>query len=177
MYQSVAEGGLEIPKDATIFDVACGTGMLGRLLQAQGYTNIVGADATANFVKAAQESGIYVDVFEHWFGTGVDKFPSEHKNRYDVVTASGCLSKGHIEKDGLDDIHASLKVGGYMIAGWRSYRLQPGQETGFFEKLEEMKTEGKLTLVKQFEILRGLTGKNLDEEVKKEFDAGIKRFE
>jgi predicted TPR repeat methyltransferase len=84
---------------------------------------MIGADASSNFVQAARETGIYQDVFEHWFGMGLDKFPQEHRDRYDVVTASGCLSKGHIEKNGLDDIHAALKVGGYMIAGWRSYRL------------------------------------------------------
>ncbi len=32
VYQTREEGGLEVPKDAAIFDVACGTGMLGRLL-------------------------------------------------------------------------------------------------------------------------------------------------
>jgi len=151
--------------------------MFGRLLKNQGYSNMVGSDASSNFVQAAKETGIYVDVFEHWFGTGLDKFPAEHRNRYDVVTASGCLSKGHIEKNGLDDIHAALKVGGYLVAGWRSYRLQPGNEVGFYEKLEEMKEQGKLKLVKQFEIVRGLTGKNLDDKIKKEFEAGLKRFE
>lgn len=135
--KSVYEG-LQSAKDAAIFDVACGTGMLGRLLQKQGYTNMVGADASSNFVKAAGESGIYKEVFEHWFGTGVDKFPEEHKDRYDVVTASGCLSKGHIPNAGLDDIHASLKVGGHFCAGWRTFYLEPGEENGFYEKLKEM---------------------------------------
>jgi ubiquinone/menaquinone biosynthesis C-methylase UbiE len=32
IYQTKAEGGLELPKDVTILDVACGTGMFGRLL-------------------------------------------------------------------------------------------------------------------------------------------------
>ena len=166
-----------MPKDAAIFDVACGTGMFGKLLKDQGYTNLVGADASSNFVRAAGESGIYTQTFEHWFGMGVDKFPKAHRNRYDLVTASGCLSKGHIEKDGLDDIHAALKVGGLLVAGWRSYRLVPGAETGFFEKLEAMKVEGKLIAVRQFEIMRGLTGKHLDEAVKQEFEKGIQRFE
>ena len=128
-------------------------------------------------MRSASETGIYRETFEHWFGTGLDKFPDAHKNRYDLVTASGCLSKGHIEKDGLDDIHAALKVGGYLVAGWRSYRLIPGAETGFYEKLQEMKADGKLELFRQFNIMRGLTGKNLDADVKTEFGKGIERFE
>ena len=87
------------------------------------------------------------------------------------------MSKGHIEAAGLDDIYAALKVGGLMFAGWRSYRLTPGQETGFYEKLEVMKADGKLELVKSIEIERGLTGKNLDDEVRREFEKGIHRFE
>ena len=124
---------------------------------------MVGSDATPNFVKVSKETRIYVDVFEHWFGTGVDKFPAAHHNRYDVVTASGCLSKGHIPNSGLDDIHAALKLGGYFVAGWRTFYLTPGEENGFYEKLDEMEKQGKFTLVRRYEFMRGLTGKTLDE--------------
>ena len=176
VYQTKAEGGLEMPKDCAILDVACGTGMFGRLLHDQGYTNMIGSDATPNFVRVSKETGIYIDVFEQWFGMGVDKFPAEHKDRYDVVTASGCLSKGHIPNAGLDDIHAALKVGGYFVAGWRTFYLTPGEENGFYEKLESMVAEGKFTLVRRYEFMRGLTGKGLAEEIKQEFEKGIKRF-
>ncbi len=125
-------------KDSVILDVACGTGMFGRLLSEQGYTNMVGSDATPNFVRVAKASGIYIDVFEHWFGTGLEKFPTEHMGGYDLVTAAGCLSKGHIPNAGLDDIHAALKLGGYFVAGWRTFYLVPGDENGFFEKLQTM---------------------------------------
>jgi hypothetical protein len=40
-----------------------------------------------------------------------------------------------------------------------------------------MKEQGKLRLVSSLEIIRGLTGKNLDDQIKKEFEAGLKRFE
>ena len=173
IYQTKEEHGLELPKDVAILDVACGTGMFGRLLHNQGYLNMVGSDATPNFVKVSKETGIYVDVFEHWFGTGLDKFPAEHVNRYDVVTASGCLSKGHIPNAGLDDIHAALKVGGYFVAGWRTFYLNPGEENGFYEKLSAMEAEGKFELVRQYEFQRGLTGKHLDESVKQEYAKGI----
>jgi SAM-dependent methyltransferase len=137
---------------------------------------MVGSDATPNFVKVSKETGIYTDVFEHWFGTGLENFPAEHKSRYDLVTASGCLSKGHIPKEGLDDIHAALKVGGYFVAGWRTFYLTPGEENGFYEKLESMTSLGQFTLVNRYDFQRGLTGKHLDPDVKKEFEKGIARF-
>ena len=52
-----------------------------------------------------------------------------------------------------------------MIAGLRSYRLLPGAETGFYEKLEQMKSDGKLVQIKTIEFMRGMTGKNLDESI------------
>jgi len=146
------DGGLGLSKDVVILDVACGTGMFGRLLHNQGYFNMVGSYATSNFVRVAKQTGIYSNVFEHWFGTGLDKFPAEHKGRYDVVTAAGCLSKGHIPKEGLDDIHAALKIGGYFVAGWRTYYLTPGEENGFYEKLGAFTQEGKFTLVSSYEL-------------------------
>ncbi len=149
---SKEDGGLGLSKDVVILDVACGTGMFGRLLHNQGYFNMVGSDATPNFIRVAKQTGIYSDVFEHWFGTGLDKFPAGHKGRYDVVTAAGCLSKGHIPKEGLDDIHAALKIGGYFVSGWRTYYLTPGEENGFYEKLETMTQEGKFTLVSSYEF-------------------------
>lgn len=137
---------------------------------------MVGMDATPNFVKVSRETGIYREVHEVWFGMGVDKFPEAHKNRYDVVTASGCLSKGHIPNSGLDDIHAALKVGGFLVAGWRTFYLTPGEENGFYEKLESMVAEGKFALVRKYDFMRGMTGKTVDEEVRKEFEKGINRF-
>ena len=168
VYQSKQEGGMHIPKDANILDVACGTGMFGRLLHNEGYTNMVGSDATPNFVRVSKETGIYTEVFEQWFGSGLDKFPVEHQNRYDIVTAAGCLSKGHIPNSGLDDIHAALKVGGYLFTAFRTFYLQPGEENGFREKLDGMECDGKFKLVKSHEFMRGLTGKTVADEVKAE---------
>ena len=176
VYMSQEEGGLATPKDAAILDVACGTGMFARLLQNEGYTNMVGSDATPNFCKVSRETGIYTEVFEQWFGMGVEKFPTEHKDRYDVVTASGCLSKGHIPNSGLDDIHAALKVGGYMVTAFRTFYLVLGEENGFREKLDAMEQDGKFKLIKSQDFMRGLTGKTIAEQVKKECEEGIKRF-
>ena len=75
VYEPTEKEGLAVPIDSAVLDVACGTGAIGRILHAQGYNNIVGADATSNFVKVSRETGFYKEVFEHWFGTGVHNFP------------------------------------------------------------------------------------------------------
>ena len=42
----LVHGSLALPKDALIFDAGCGTGLIGEMLNKQGYTNIDGADAS-----------------------------------------------------------------------------------------------------------------------------------
>lgn len=45
------EGGLEIPKSAKICDLGCGTGIIGRHLAKNGYTNIFGIDGSKNVLQ------------------------------------------------------------------------------------------------------------------------------
>ena len=52
-------GLLKLARDAKVFDMAQGTGVMGRLLTEQGFTNIDGADASLQFVNTAQNSGWY----------------------------------------------------------------------------------------------------------------------
>lgn len=54
-----AEGGLEVPSDAKIYDLGCGSGMLGKLLTERGYTDIVGTDASENMLEASKAKGCY----------------------------------------------------------------------------------------------------------------------
>ncbi len=70
-------GFLNAARDSTIFDVGQGTGIMGRLLTAEGFTNIKGADASPEFVKLANESGWYQGCHERWFGSGVDKLAAD----------------------------------------------------------------------------------------------------
>ena len=43
-------GQLNLPLDAAIFDLATGTGFVGKALAAKGYKNVEGGDATAQYV-------------------------------------------------------------------------------------------------------------------------------
>lgn len=52
-------GLLNVPREAKIFDMGQGTGIMGKLLRSQGFTNIEGADASENFVKVANSTGWY----------------------------------------------------------------------------------------------------------------------
>ena len=46
-------GFLNMGRDAEIFDIGSGPGILGKLLHAEGFSKIDGADCASNFVEAA----------------------------------------------------------------------------------------------------------------------------
>ena len=52
-------GFLNTRRDAEIFDIGQGTGLMGKLLSREGFTTIDGADASSDFVQTASESGWY----------------------------------------------------------------------------------------------------------------------
>lgn len=52
-------GYLNLDKEARIFDVGAGTGILGKCLSEKGYHQVEGADASANFINYAANQGWY----------------------------------------------------------------------------------------------------------------------
>jgi 2-polyprenyl-6-hydroxyphenyl methylase/3-demethylubiquinone-9 3-methyltransferase len=135
----------------TVVDVGCGGGLLSEAMAHQG-ASVVGLDLAADLLSVARLHALDAGVTVDYRLASAEQHAAEHAGRYDVVTAAGCLSKGHIPKEGLDDIHAALKIGGYFVSGWRTYYLTPGEENGFYEKLETMTQEGKFTLVSSYEF-------------------------
>ena len=103
-----------------ILDVAAGTGHIGVLLKAKGFTNITGVDASENLLRKLNETGAYKASKCCFLGLGVEKWPEDLKNKFDIVTASGCFMEGHVPSSGFDDVHAALKTNGFFVASMRS---------------------------------------------------------
>ena len=70
-------GHLNLARDSKVFDVGQGTGLMGKLLSKEGFTNIEGADASAEFVKKASATGWYTKVTALYFGQGVEALPAD----------------------------------------------------------------------------------------------------
>ena len=149
-------GYLNVSRDAAVFDIGQGTGLMGKLLTQEGYTNIEGADATTNFVKTASESGWYRNSSVIWFGKGVDQLPAGLLGKYDLVMSSGCFLDGHIPAAGFDDAHALCKPGGHFVTSIRSEYYVNGEEHGYKDKLDELIASGKFVLCKKWTYKRGM---------------------
>ena len=119
---------------------------------------MVACDASSRFVEHMLSLGVYKEASEVWLGRGVDQFPEHLKNRFDLVAASGVWLKGHAPAIGIEDCHAALKQGGYLVTAMRSLYWENGQEEGYKDKFDELVAEGKLELVNTFVFQRGKPG-------------------
>ena len=78
---------------------------------------------------------------------GLDKYPEDLKNRFDLVTASCVWCPGHIPNIGFEDIHASLKPEGYFVTPICECYWVNGEKEGYKDKMDEMVAAGKFKLV------------------------------
>ena len=146
------------PATTEILDVGAGTGTVGKFLAKRGYSGIVGIDAAPNLLAKLKGVEAYKESRCMFIGMGLDKFPAELKNRFDVVTAAGVWLEGHIPASGLDDAFAALKVGGYLVSATRSYIWVKGEKGGYKDLIDKYIDEGKMELIHTETWTQGVKG-------------------
>lgn len=150
-------GLLNAKRDSRIFDVGQGTGILGKILTAEGFTNISGGDASPEFLKVANASGWYAGgCKEMWFGKGANELPSEMIGAYDVVMGAGVFLDGHFPSLAFEECHALLRTGGHFVFALRDHYWVDGEECGYKEAVEGLLAQGKFKLVKDWTFPRGI---------------------
>lgn len=143
-----------------LLDCGAGTGLIGLKISEKGLNSLkmTGIDASSSFAEVLQSSSQYEAAHELWLGRGVENFPMEFKDQFEIVTASGVFLKGHMPASAMDDCHAALKINGYFVTAMRSCYWQNGNEEGFREKLDELVSAGKFRLVNTYTFVRGIEG-------------------
>jgi len=128
--------------NAVVLDAACGTGLVGAVLDAVGFSTIDGVDLSPEMIAGAQARGIYrnlvagVDLTEHP--------PADLAGRYDAVTVGGVFTVGHIPPDALLTVAGFARPGGVVVV---STRQAYQEETGFAEYSARVVGRGELELV------------------------------
>lgn len=105
-----------------------------------------------------KERGFYCEHHNFFLGRGVEHFPTELKNKFDVVTASGTWMPGHMPNEAIEDVHAALKPGGHFVTAMRCSMWQDGVAEGYKEKFTQMIKSGQFEIVKQEVFMRGTPG-------------------
>jgi predicted TPR repeat methyltransferase len=137
-------------EDKQIFDMGCGTGLVGQYLKERGFKHIVGVDASKGMLEKAKEKASYSELKELFLGLP-DTFPDEYRNRFDAITAAGILAEGHLDNKVFDEMILALKTGGYAIFATRTMYLEQYSYAQGIKKLED---EGKWKQVKEIKFWR-----------------------
>ena len=120
--QDAVAGFADIVTDrkARILDIGCGTGLVGVLLAARGYSYIDGADLSEEMRAVAAEHGVYSDLFR------LDMTDDYNiSNRYDAAICVGVFGFGPPHIQHLHHIMGAVKPGAPVVltvnsAGWKA---------------------------------------------------------
>ena len=130
-----------------IYDAACGTGIIGGMLELVGYRKIVGCDLSPAMLKYAGLPKSYERLYEHDLG---DDLPEEN-NSFAAVTCFGSLGPGHAPPSCMDEFIRITRPGGHIIFNTRA-ETYPEQKLK--QKVDALSESGAWELADQSPVFR-----------------------
>ncbi|MCP4186221.1 MAG: class I SAM-dependent methyltransferase [Gammaproteobacteria bacterium] len=127
------------PTEARVLDAGAGTGILGEILPALGYPNIVGLDASAGMLEIANSRNNYQELTQQYLGEPL----TFDNNEFTLVASSGVFTQGHAPLDGLDELIRITKPGGHLVFSIARTYL----EGLFNEKRKQLEQQNKWRFV------------------------------
>ncbi|QXT38508.1 class I SAM-dependent DNA methyltransferase [Gymnodinialimonas ceratoperidinii] len=101
----------DLPKDTPILDFACGTGLSGAALHAEGFTIIDGIDLSEAMLAKARAKKIYRNLTR----ASADAPPPVEPNAYRAITAIGAIGPGAAPAEVIAPLIQALPTGGYFV--------------------------------------------------------------
>jgi len=98
------------PGDDPVLDAGTGTGIMGEILTAVGYPNVVGFDASEGMLARAATKNIYQDLRPGLLGQPL----AYADDSFAAAVASGVFTQGHAPLDGLDELVRAVRPGGHI---------------------------------------------------------------
>ncbi len=127
------------PTEARVLDAGAGTGILGEILPALGYPNIVGLDASAGMLEIANSRNNYQELTQQYLGEPL----TFDNNEFTLVASSGVFTQGHAPLDGLDELIRVTQPGGHLVFSIARTYL----EGLFDEKRKQLEQQNKWRFV------------------------------
>ncbi|XP_008319895.1 methyltransferase-like protein 27 [Cynoglossus semilaevis] len=139
-------------EEAVVLDVGCGTGLVAKLMNEEGFKHFTGVDGSQGMLDKAKERGLYHCLKKALLGS--DLLPVE-KNAFDVVIAAGSLGCNYIPVRGVGEFCQAAKPGGLVCIslGHHTEKRQQEFKVNLEQKLQLMEKEGlwREVGIKQFE--------------------------
>ena len=99
------------PTEDRVLDAGAGTGVLGEILSALGYPNIVGLDASEGMLKIADLKNNYLELSQQFLGQRL----TFDDDAFALVVSSGVFTQGHAPLDGLDELIRVTRPEGCLV--------------------------------------------------------------
>ena len=108
-------------KDAEILDAGAGTGLVGKELAKQGFTNLTAVDLSEKMLEVAREKQVYKNLYQ---GNLESAFLSDFVT-FDVIITAGVFAYAHAGVEVLNNLFGFLKSEGIFLLTIREdYRQQ-----------------------------------------------------
>ncbi len=107
----------QIPKDAKILEVGCGTGQLSNLLGSSWKRQVIGADMCLNSLKLAKEFKKKMKIKNVEFQEMNLFKPIFKPNTFDYIICNGVLHHTGNPFGGFQSISKLIRPGGYIVIG------------------------------------------------------------
>ncbi|RUS75290.1 hypothetical protein EGW08_016956 [Elysia chlorotica] len=139
--------------DMKIMDLGCGTGLVGEVLYAVGFTQLDGLDPSQGMLDVARSKGVYGSLFCEYVALDNKKLDIPD-NTYDALTICGSVGTNMVPPEGMYEMQRLVKPGGYVINVVRRETVL--ESPGFKDKLEpmmqQMEADGKWRLVSRVDF-------------------------
>ena len=119
-----------------VLDAGVGTGIIGEMLFALGYEQLVGIDLSDGMLAVARNKGVYAELSNQTLGQPLE-FSDD---RFGAVVSAGVLTVGHAPPESLDELVRVTRPGGLVIF---TLTTPVYEEGGFKQKLEALCAAGR----------------------------------
>jgi len=99
------------PTEERVLDAGAGTGVLGEILTALGYPNIIGLDASEGMLEIADLKNNYLELTHQFLGQAL----TFDDDSFALVVSSGVFTQGHAPLEGLDELIRVTRSGGHLV--------------------------------------------------------------
>jgi len=126
-------------KNSLILDAGCGTGLVGKILNNQGYRKIEGLDFSKEMLNL-----IPSDIYHNIYQADLNKKLDVPDSFYDHALCVGTFTYGHVKASAFDEFHRILKNNSYFIFSVNEgvYKL-----CGFDDAISKFETKGYWSVI------------------------------